>query len=167
MLTRADLFALAIDLDTDGALLRLLWHVLAWGTGPRPRNQRRLLASIANGGTPLIAVLREAADMARHDPEGAYALLRPSRRNAAPAFGPAFFTKFLYFAGRGCYNHPSLILDRRVAATLHHEAGWTSLSPTHGWPAATYGRYCRLVTRWAVTETVCRHRVVCPDEIEH
>ncbi len=105
-------------------------------------------------------LLTRAKDMAGHDPAGAYAVLRPGRRNEIPALGPSFFTKFLYFAGGGNPDHPCLILDRVVATALHDKCGWTSLPRTWGWSADTYQRYCDLLARWA------REHHCVPDEIE-
>jgi hypothetical protein len=63
-------------------------------------------------GTPPIgptltrAQVTSAAETSRHDPTGAYQLMRPGRHNAIRSLGPSFFTKFLYFAGGGAQNHP-------------------------------------------------------------
>jgi ABC-type transport system substrate-binding protein len=70
--------------------------------------------------------------------------LRKTRDDSHPAIahlGPALFTKYLYFAGAGAPDHPSLILDSRVAVALV-DIRWTSLRPETGWPAETYQRYC-------------------------
>jgi hypothetical protein len=48
VLYRGDVFTLAHDPDDDEAVLRLLWHVLAWGSGMKLRHNRRRLASIAS-----------------------------------------------------------------------------------------------------------------------
>lgn len=165
VLSRGDVFALARDLDQDEAVLRLLWHVLAWGSGQKLRLNAKRLATVAGNVAAVTGALKGAAVVARSDPVVAYELLWPGGSNVVRWLGPAFFTKFLYFAGGGDSNHPCLILDRRVARTLH-ACGWESLSPQGNWPAWAYGRYCRLVRRWAVEETVRRHRLVCPDEVE-
>ena len=74
-----------------------------------------------------------------------------------PALGPAFFTKFLYFAGKGRGTTPCLILDARVASSLY-EAGWTDLphsarkngySFSYNWYTDTYVSYCELLQGWA------------------
>ncbi|WP_120285293.1 hypothetical protein [Rhodococcus rhodochrous] len=80
--------------------------------------------------------------------QSAYDTLYPRGAPAIAHLGPAFFTKYLYFSGAGAPDHPSLILDSRVAATLV-DIGWTSLHPETGWPAETYERYCSLLARWA------------------
>jgi hypothetical protein len=87
-----------------------------------------------------------------------------------PALGPAFFTKFLYFAGVGEGSTPCLILDARVAASLY-EAGWTDLprsarkngySFSYNWYTDTYVSYCELLKRWADAHGPKTR----PDEIE-
>jgi hypothetical protein len=107
-------------------------------------------------------LLAEAAAMAADDPIAAYALLRPAR-TAINGLGPAFFTKFLYFAGGG--RRGSLILDARVAGRLRRSCGWASLVGTTSWPATTYGRYLELLHRWA-DEVSAGVRPVDADEIE-
>jgi hypothetical protein len=51
-------------------------------------------------------------------------------------------------AGGGGPDHPSLILDARVATSLH-QAGWASLPTSGGWHASAYGRYTELMARWS------------------
>jgi hypothetical protein len=109
-------------------------------------------------------LLADAAGLARRDPEEGYDLLH-SRGNRIYGLGPAFSTKVLYFAGAGAVEHPCLILDARVARRLRRDCGWTSLAGTTGWPTATYGRYVRLLRRWA-DEMSSAERTVAPDEIE-
>jgi hypothetical protein len=75
-------------------------------------------------------------------PVAAYDALRSRLRIAY--LGPAFFTKFLYFAGYDTTSEPRpLILDRFVARGLR--AGW----PRSGWTSAQYGDYLRHAHAWA------------------
>lgn len=90
---------------------------------------------------------RAAARTARTDPAAAYTLIYPGGGTLVASLGPAFLTKFLYFAGHGAAGHPCQILDSRVASALA-KAGWASLGPHGGWPPATYQRYCDLLARW-------------------
>jgi hypothetical protein len=57
--------------------------------------------------------------------------------------GPAFFTKYLYFAGGGAATRPCVILDRVVAANLRAR-GWDGLRSA-SWSAVTYVQYCELL----------------------
>ncbi|MDQ2589143.1 8-oxoguanine DNA glycosylase OGG fold protein [Saccharothrix yanglingensis] len=154
-LTRAQVWAPAGDVFT------LLWRVLAWGSGGHLRQNARRLDSIAADVPRAEGLLTEAADRARHDPAGAYAVLWPDNHSAIRSLGPSFSTKFLYFAGGGAPEHPCLILDRVVATALRDHCGWASLNPAGSWPAHTYQRYCDLLARWA------REHHRAPDEIEH
>jgi hypothetical protein len=157
-ITREDVFALAADDGPDGTP-RLLWHALAWGSGMSVRNNRQRLAAMAADLEGGVRLLRRAGELAADDPAAGYAVLLPDgRRPAIRYLNAAFFTKFLYFAGGGAGTHRALILDSLVARALHRH-GWTSLGSA-GWPAATYGRYCALLGRWA-DEHGAR-----PDEIE-
>jgi hypothetical protein len=167
-ISRQQLFTLAGYVMEGGeAALRLLWHVLAWGTGTKPRQCRKRLASVAAAPYDVAALLQRSTEAARRDPVAGYRLLYPdSRRYAIKHLGAAFFTKYLYFAGHGQPEHRALILDDRVAEALHRLCNWTSLKTGGHWPAETYARYCKLLTRWAREETEALGRPVWPDEIE-
>lgn len=125
----------------------------------------RRMRSVAEDVEAAADLLRRAAQHARTDPEHAYALLHPNGQGAISGLGPAFGTKFLYFAGRGDPDHPSLILDSRVATTLHHH-GWTSLGTGGAWPPPTYGRYVTLARRWADELTRLGGQRVAADQVE-
>lgn len=149
-LTRFDLFQLADQVSDDQSLLAFLWHVLAWGSGKSRRNNDRRIASCRQH----IPLLKVAFDAARSsDPRTAYRTL--IRRGGAeiPHFGPAFFSKFLYFGSEDS-NSRCLILDARVARSLW-SLGW-SMAPTYpsrsfsyNWYTDTYGSYCTLLESWA------------------
>lgn len=156
--TRKDVQELAQDLASAGSGLRLLWGSIAWGAGSRLRLcDKRVkfghgglaLTHGSNPATDLDAVLRAAAASSR-DPARraeAYTLLHPARRQLVKYLGPAFGTKFLYFAGAEAARHPCQILDSRVATSLKRH-GWASLRPGGGWPVNTYERYTDLLSRW-------------------
>jgi hypothetical protein len=166
-ISRAHLFELAQPAHggDDDVVLRLLWHTLAWGAGTKGRNNRSRVATVARQGPELVAeTLRKAGQAAKDDPERAYQALRPSRKSAVPYLGPAFFTKYLYFAGGGADDHASLILDARVAASLRAH-GWSSLG-AHGWPPHSYARYCHLLHRWADEASERAGRRCFSDELE-
>lgn len=74
-------------------------------------------------------------------------------------FGPAFFTKWLYFCGyEQARGLKPLILDSRVAATLGW-AGW-------GWAPEQYGEYLRLAHDVAAALSG-EGAMVQPDAVEH
>ncbi|PRZ15612.1 hypothetical protein BCL67_10872 [Nesterenkonia sandarakina] len=80
--------------------------------------------------------------------------------------GPAFATKFLYFA-EGSTNEPRhVIIDKVVSTNLRRDA-WPE-SPTAAWWPETYERYCNLLARWAseASERPEVNRTVRTDEIE-
>ena len=167
-ISRAHLFALGRAAATDSRdenILRLLWHTLSWGTGTSARNNLKRVQSVAADPVAAADALRRAARTARHDPEAAFACLRPGRRHAVAYLGPAFFTKFLYAAGGGNPDHRCLILDARVATALRRRHGWHPLHAGGPWPASTYGRYCALLGAWAA-QLSSPQRAVAADELE-
>lgn len=169
VLTRASVFRLAAEAREDpAAALRLLWHALAWGAGHRLRQCDRRIDAIGELGTDRSGtLLAAAARRAATDAWGAYDLLNAGGQPAIPFLGPAFSTKFLYFAGGGAPDHPCLILDSRVTYALHHN-GWNSLPPdSTGWPADTYERYLRFVRHWATLAETELSRPVVYDEVEY
>lgn len=158
---RADIFALADQAaETPSAALTLLWNSLAWGSGSKRRNNKARIASVARDREGAAALLQRAARLSRTQPHAAYGLLYPDNRTAIPELGPAFFTKYLYFAGGGAAGHPCCILDENVALALHTTCGWRSL-PTKNWLDSAYGRYAELLARW-----VSEHRLARLDVIE-
>lgn len=179
-LTRGALFDLAkgsSDSTDDTDILRFLWHVLIWGSGTSRRNNRARIGSFttAHSAASNVELLRTAL---RHARAGAvaesYSDLIRRGGGKIPGLGPAFFTKFLYFAGAGDPSHLCLILDARVAASLH-AAGWTSLPHSKrgagknfsaNWHTATYVAYCALLERWAEAASNERSSSVAADEIE-
>lgn len=147
-LTRRDLFELGQKADSGDEILDFVWHVLAWGSGRRNRNNLKRITSC----TDQIDLLREAIEAARAgDARAAYSTL--VRGRAIPYLGPAFFTKILYFAS-GSDDPRCLILDARVARSLYR-LGW-SISPTYPsrnfsyrWYTDTCESYCETLTEWA------------------
>jgi hypothetical protein len=166
---RQDLFSLADEAcSTPLGALSLLWHSLAWGSGIKRRQDNKRLESVAANVESISSGLQDAAMRSREDCRAAFLLCCPRpNRNLVKYLGPAFVTKFLYFAGAGQPDHPCLILDNRVATTLHDQAGWDSLdtSGAGNWPSETYQRYCDLLHRWSLEESQTG-RVIYPDELE-
>lgn len=175
-LTRGELFELGNHMgDGDDAVLKFLWHVLAWGSATSHRQNRKRIMSLADTehGADYLKLLREAAQISRDGgpdaAQGAYGVLIRKGGGVIPGLGPAFFTKFLYFAGGAGPAQSCLILDARVAGSLF-KAGWTDL-PSHAvkrglsfsynWYTDTYVSYCETLARWAEESGA-----VVPDEIE-
>jgi hypothetical protein len=161
---RGALFELAATTDSSDGELRLLWHTLAWGGGKRARLMSKRLDSVAANPEGAASALRTAVANAQGSPVDAYETLYPSGRTLLKYLGPAFFTKFLYFAGRGVATHPCAILDRVVAANLRGR-GWDGLRSA-GWSAVTYEQYCELLACWAREASNRLGRPVALDEIE-
>ena len=141
---------MADNVSDDDSLLCFLWHVLAWGSGTSRRNNDRRIASCKQH----VPLLRDAFEASRSsEPRTAYGML--IRRGGAqiPHFGPAFFSKFLYFANDNSTPR-CLILDARVARSLWN-LGW-SMAPkyrghsfSYNWYTDTYVSYCALLESWA------------------
>lgn len=173
-LRRTDLMALARDVlipdSSDVQVLELLWYTLAWGSGTSRRQNRRRIDAFRDEEqrrtrTELLRVAAAAA--AAGDVTVAYGTLIRRGGGVIPGLGPAFFTKFLYFAGGGDVDHPAAILDARVARSLHR-LGWSSLpSGWANWFTATYVSYCDLLGRWAEEVAQDRGAAVGRDELEY
>ena len=92
--------------------------------------------------------VKAAAELSESSPADAFDALYPRGRSLISGVGPAFFTKFLYFAGAGAAN-PLLDPGQPRRAAALNQSGRTSLSTRGPWPADTYARYCTLLSRWA------------------
>ncbi|MGV1005462.1 MAG: hypothetical protein ACOYEV_12015 [Candidatus Nanopelagicales bacterium] len=149
-ISRGEIFELAAKAAQDpDAALALLWNSLAWGSGNKLRNNGKRIASVADDTARASALLMEAATLGRTSPFDAYELLYPQQRGVIHQLGPAFFTKYLYFAGGGSPTHPCAILDENVARALRDSCGWKSLPVEKaGWYTSTYDRYCTLLGTW-------------------
>lgn len=163
-IAREDIFQLGPIKDADSAL-RVLWFALAWGSGKKVRLSHKRLSSI-HDNPQCVDQLVAAASYATSSPQAAYEVLHRNGKSLIKYLGPAFFTKYLYFAGRGAASHPSLILDSRVASALRHRHGWKTLGTRGNWPSDTYARYCDLLQRWAAEESERIGREIAADEIE-
>jgi hypothetical protein len=128
----------------SGDVTRGLVAACVWGAGTGAQSVHRRVKVFTHTPPDVMGTrLAEALDLLRESgPVAAYRALRTHLRIAY--LGPAFFTKFLYFAGyRTSQELRPLILDRFVADGLR--AGW----PTAGWPSAQYGEYLEHAHRWA------------------
>jgi hypothetical protein len=122
-----------------------LWHVLAWGVMGDYRNASKIVASAADADqrARLNGILQTAAE-ASHcgDIRAAYRAIH----GKVPRLGPAFFSKFLYFATEPNSPGPRcLILDSRVSAAIFTLTDRDYAKET----SATYERFCDAVHGWS------------------
>jgi len=124
-MTRSDVFdAAQCDISTDDNACRLLWYSLVWGAGPSRRRCTKRMKAVREGLSDVAEGLVMAASLSATDPGAAYGTVCPSTSQYLVKFlGPAFATKFPYFAGAGAERHPCLILDRLVATALRDRCG--------------------------------------------
>lgn len=166
---RKEVFDLGDQSPTVADAFQLLYYSLAWGLGTRaPRLRQRLDGLAAHqerAGQRLVSAWTLVQDKAPlHE---AYRALTTDRgAGRIPWFGPAFSTKFLYFAQGSLIDPKHIILDQVVSKNLRPDA-WPQ-APTAGWLPETYERYCELLGRWAdqATERLDGARRVRADEIE-
>jgi hypothetical protein len=168
-ISRGGLFRLAgpaIEDESGVAALHLFWQSLAWGTGSRHRNTPGRVASISADTLGAGRLLRDAARLAVQDPQSAFLLLQPGRNPVLKSWGPNFFSKYLYFAGAGAIDHPSLIVDARVLATLMEETGNPAFrSKSTNYSVDTYLAAYETMLTWA-DELSTPARAVGADEVE-
>lgn len=132
-LSRDDVTAEARRCRESGNWLPLLVVSFAWGWGSRGFGPTRL-SWVMRGGWRSPRLSRDEIErrlgaaidvLDREGAPAAYELLLTDGR--IPALGPAFFTKFLYFASRSLeVRCPALILDARLASAMR--CFWTRRS---------------------------------------
>lgn len=147
---RSDLFAMAEEVSSNEDILNLYVSVCAWGTGPKARMVARVVPPLHQDGA--LDSLQRSFNAARSlDPIEAYRRLNMTGEDRIKGFGPAFFTKWLYFAA---YDDPArtqqlrpLILDERVSNAL----GWPPISGRR--PSSDYAQYletaAKINSSWA------------------
>ncbi|NUP74746.1 MAG: hypothetical protein HOQ07_08885 [Sinomonas sp.] len=141
-LSRQDVFSIsAATTDTDEDLVNLYVAICAWGTGTKAQRVARAVRPLhETGAVAALARSRDAA-MSGH-PTEAYRRLNTTGEDRIKHFGPAFFTKWMYFSAYDTNSDREspapLILDSRVAKALD----WGS----QGWDSKDYGRYLELAT---------------------
>lgn len=155
-INRAELFAMAEKTSTSEDILNLYVSVCAWGTGPKARMVARVEKPLHETGA--LDTLERSFHTARSlDPIEAYRRLKVTGEDRIKGFGPAFFTKWLYFAAYDDATRTQqlrpLILDARVATAL----GWPPKNDL--WPSTAYAEYldtaAKINTTW------------CPDHPLH
>lgn len=166
--SRADVFT-AGDVDVDsGAATQLFYLSLAWGLGAKARNLPARLDGYARAADFAPQTLARAWQAVRdgREPDECYEILmHSSGRGRIAYYGPAFATKFLYFAAGARRSPRLLILDAVVATRLRHLGVWDN-APTANWWPSTYQAYCGILGRWSEEAAERLERPVQPDEIE-
>ena len=140
-IARRDVAALAID-STPTGRVRLLVAAYAWGTGSSGfllgRNTRWLKGDLHEVG---IRLATAAQTLQEGGAGAAYSSMLHGGPAAVAYIGPAYFTKYLYFAASSVTvpGLRPLILDRRVASALrsHTDLGISKQS----WSVAEYEAY--------------------------
>lgn len=159
-LTRRDVLAYADRAVSGDQAMQLLYLSLAWGLGLKASHLRARLTALADAADSLPDLLVEGWSAVREgrSPRECYLTLTTERgRGRARWLGPAFATKFLYFAAGSSRRHEVLIIDRVVSKGLHE---WYPRLATAGWHADTYAWYCDVLGHWA------EQGGVEPDQIE-
>ncbi|WP_404321200.1 hypothetical protein [Arthrobacter luteolus] len=167
--SRSDVFELGAREIAPENAFQLLYYSLAWGLGRKARNLPKRLDGLAEDRERTAELLVDAwtAVRSREPAEDIYSILAtPKGKARIPQFGPAFSTKFLYFAQGPTVPPRYVILDKVVATNLHEV--WPG-APKAGWYPDTYERYCAFMSRWAdlATDELHGERTVRADEIEY
>jgi hypothetical protein len=162
-LSRTDLLKLA-ERVRAGTMdpSQLFVAVMMWGYGTRgygPARTAKMLAT--TDADRRIASAFQAANDPRDGARSGYAALADPAVARLAWLGPAFGTKFLYFAGhdRVHYGPQPLILDGLVGHWIERHASVRVLPWT--WMRSAYGRYLDLIHGWAA-ELGWE-----PDQVEH
>lgn len=147
----------------------LSWTVVlvasyAWGYARTPFGPFRI-TRILNQNQHIEETLSEVAELLHsNDPLGAYFVLR-NPRNAhgigkIKYLGPAFFTKFLYFARGSDADSQPLILDRVLAQAVRDLCDDPTLLRGASWKTSQYAFYL------AFMNTLAKQHRKRPDELE-
>lgn len=148
--SRQDLFDYAIQVDSPQEALSFYVRIAGWGTGTGTRAVGRSAQVLKS---PNVAELLWKSFSTAHElgAREAYRRLYSWDDNRIKFFGPAFFTKWLYFSSYDSWEEessPPLILDKYVAAALDRKST--------GWKAEEYAEYLseaeEIRQQWAPTE---------------
>ena len=167
-ISRAEVFDRGDREATVENAFQLLYYSLAWGLGTRaPRLHARLDALSADQDRTGELLVKAWETVKTGAPVvEAYSVLTTDRgAGRIRQLGPAFATKFLYFAQGAAAEPRFLILDAVVAGNLSE--AWPGAA-AGGWYPETYGRYCDLMAGWArqAATRMNQSRQVRADEIE-
>lgn len=160
-LTRRAVINAAKRSRDDRDWIRLLAYSNAWGYGPAGYGVTRHNRIASAPGTAdrlqtAVTILDDAG------PVPAYYYLNNRSSGHIRGFGPAFFTKFLYFADCAHPLQPrgALILDAVLAAQVKSLAGPVAFPRRAGWLTRDYSFYLALMGRMAL------ERNLKPDQLE-
>lgn len=146
---RRDVFAVAREPASPDTNWRLFLNTYMWGQGDTNYGPSRLDKILGSTPRPVLVELVQRARLvlAQDGAIAAYRVLRGTgSMYAAPAWGPAFFTKLLYFAGEDVeVGRRPLILDALLARQVHALTGMEYLVDRRDralrWGAWRYGVY--------------------------
>jgi hypothetical protein len=167
-ISRGDVFEIAAEPASAGGNWRLFCSSYIWGQGSngygRVRIERIIRTTPCEQLSAIIASAR--ARLAECGPLSAYAYLRGGGSACTvPRWGPAFFTKLLYFAETPSTPGSALILDNLTAHVVAGIGGLPHLVDERGrsgrWTEYRYGVYLAWMT--LVSDTL----QVAPDFLEY
>ncbi len=181
--SRGQVMDVASRCATSGDWRHLLVASYVWGygvVGYGPSRLRRVLKN-AEDGQALTRAVTELGSDARNEDSGAVRAYRVlSGKGHIAYFGPAFFTKFLYFAGQAVQvdGQKPLILDAVMAGAVRGyvadllggdkqaKSDAQRVWPKGGWSAYRYGCYVDLMNRVASGIRVDSRLAVPADVVE-
>ncbi|USA02728.1 hypothetical protein NCG97_21945 [Streptomyces lydicamycinicus] len=148
---RRTVFHMAEDANTSEGRRELLMAALVWGTGTKAREVARRARIFRENDLDWLdeRICSAKAEVDRGDPVAAYRVLN-DRYARVKHFGPAFFSKLLYFATAGCISggHWPLIIDSNVALALN-ELSAQEWRVDERWDSGKYTSYLELAHLWA------------------
>lgn len=154
-ISRAEIFTIGQQIPSREGSMQLLYHALAWGLGMRASWLHLRLNGLAKNPDHAAATLEASWTAARTgaSPSSVYRTLTKERGGGRiQQLGPAFGTKFMYFAEGTSPMPKHLILDRVVAGKLKKLEVWPD-ARTDAWAPGTYESYCQLLKQWAAEAT--------------
>lgn len=143
-LTRDDVFAIAAARSSSWELHTAVAGYV-WGIGKNAFLISRMVrAFTTNAGSVEQNLQAGAAILARDGVIAAYDAMKPGGVARTRFMGPAYFTKFLFFAGgrvRGVDGLHPLVLDKWVATALRARGIFAPGVGDSGWSTELYRRY--------------------------
>jgi hypothetical protein len=164
-ISRGDVFEIAAQQDADW---RLFCASYIWGQGRTGYGKARFEQIIQQTPPEQLSTVIAGARgrLAACGPLSAYACLRGTgSARTVPRWGPAFFTKLLYFAHTGPAPGSALILDNLTATAVAAITGLPNFVSRHSgsrrWTEYRYGVYLAWMNQ------VAAEQGVSPDFLEY